>query len=299
MVTPLPSLTALRSFEAAARHLSFKTAAGDLGVTPTAVSHQIRELEGQLGQRLFERMTRRVALTPVGHRLYEDLARAFAIMRAAVETCRTTEARATATLGLGPLVATKWLSPRLSRFWRDCSDIDLRLHHSPLELDFRNNDIDLAIAWGNGRWPGLISEMLLQIRTTPVASPRLFPGDRAVRPQDLEAWPLLHQRDHAGWRAWFAAAGLPAAKVAHGIVIEDAHVVHQAAIEGQGVALGNLPLINDDLAAGRLVAPFDLAVASKRAYYLTYPAETLERPHLRQVRDWLLREAGTERKAPS
>jgi LysR family glycine cleavage system transcriptional activator len=263
MTRQLPSLSALRAFEAAARFESFKQAAEELHVSPTAVSHQIKLLERDLGQRLFVRRVRQVRLTEAGRVLQAGLGEAFDRMAAATAQCRRSTERATVTVGLGPIVASKWLSPRLSRFWQRYPDIDLRLHHSPRAVDFRESDVDLMIAWGEGDWRGVEVEELLRIRVTPVFSPRL-------------------QRDHGAWQDWFAAAGLAPEAARRGVVIEDAHVGLQAAMAGQGVALGTLPFIDDELAAGRLVRPFDLAVEPQRAYYLVYP------------KDWLVEEAGAD-----
>ena len=246
----LPSITALRAFEAAARCESFKQAAEELGVTPTAVSHQVKNLEGSFGQPLFHRRTRHVRLTDSGALLYDGLREAFDRMEQAVLRCRNAPARETVTLGLGPIVAAKWLSPRLSRFWARCPEVDLRLHHSPVTLAFGATAADLAIAWGDGQWPGLSVEPLLEIQVTPVLSPRLRQtAGGLAKPADLLRLPLLHQRDDSAWREWLEAAGLTLPDRVPGTVIEDAHVVLQAAIEGQGVALGTLPLVADDLTA--------------------------------------------------
>ena len=154
MARDLPSPTALRTFEAAARHQSFKQAAAELGVTPTAVSHQVKQLERHLGCRLFRRETRRVRLTEQGRLLFSVTSEAFDRIEAGLAQLRRRAGRSTLTLGLGPILAAKWLTPRLPRFWQRCPEVDLRLHHSPTEVDFRHSDIDLAVVWGDGRLPG-------------------------------------------------------------------------------------------------------------------------------------------------
>jgi LysR family glycine cleavage system transcriptional activator len=295
MTRQLPSLSALRAFEAAARFESFKQAAEELHVSPTAVSHQIKLLERDLGQRLFVRRVRQVRLTEAGRVLQAGLGEAFDRMAAATAQCRRSTERATVTVGLGPIVASKWLSPRLSRFWQRYPDIDLRLHHSPRAVDFRESDVDLMIAWGEGDWRGVEVEELLRIRVTPVFSPRLLSGGRTLEsPEDLAGFALIHQRDHGAWQDWFAAAGLAPEAARRGVVIEDAHVGLQTAVAGQGVALGTLPFIDDELAAGRLVRPFDLAVEPQRAYYLVYPKAALAAAACRNLRDWLVEEAGAD-----
>ena len=295
MARHLPSLSALRAFEAAARFESFKQAAEELRVSPTAVSHQIKLLERDLNQRLFRRRVRQVRLTEAGRILQAGLGEAFDRMATATAQCRRLTARATVTVGVGPILASTWLSPRLSRFWQRCPEIDLRLHHSPRAVDFRNSDIDLLIAWGAGDWRGVEVEELLRIRVTPVLSPQLLAGGEApASPQDLAHYPLIHQRDHGAWQDWFAAAGLAPEAARRGVVIEDAHVGLQAAVAGQGIALGPLPFVDDELAAGRLVRPFALDVEPQGAYYLVYPKAALATSGCRQLRDWLVEEAGAE-----
>ena len=288
----LPSLSALRAFEAAARYESFKHAAEELHVTPTAVSHQIKLLERELNQQLFVRRVRQVHLTEAGRVLQAGLGEAFDRIAGAAARCRRLKERATVTVGLGPILASKWLSPRLSRFWQRYPNIDLRLHHTPLSVDFRDFDVDLMIAWGDGDWRGVEVEPLLRIQVTPVVSPRLLAGGPALeRPADLARFALIHQRDFGAWQDWFAAAGLAADGARRGVVIEDAHVVLQAAMAGQGVALGTLPFIDDELAAGRLVRPFSLTVEPKSAYYVVYPKPALATAGCRNLRAWLREEA--------
>ena len=289
MSRDLPSPTALRSFEAAARHESFKAAAAELKVTPTAISHQIKQLERQLGCRLFRRETRQVRLTELGQLLFSATNEAFDRIEAGVAQVRRRAGRATLTLGLGPILAAKWLTPRLPRFWQRCPEVDLRLHHSLRSLGFRASGIDLTIDWGDGRVPDATVERLLEIAYSPVLSPGLA-GVGLADAAELARLPLLHQRDHSAWRAWLAAAGLDPAAAERGVVFEDAHVALQAALEGQGVALGVLPLIADELAAGRLIRPFALTTRPAEAYYLVLPAGRID-PDLARLRDWLLEEA--------
>lgn len=288
----LPSLSALRSFEAAARHESFKRAAEELRITPTAVSHQVKLLEQALGQALFTRRVRQVRLTEAGQGLASSCHEAFDALAAAVERTRNRTTRATVTLGLGPMVASKWLAPRLARFWQDCPGIDLRLHHSPLSFDIRQTDLDLAIVWSDGSLAGAKAEPLLRIQVVPVASPGLLAGRPPPLPAEvLMQLPLLHQRDRDGWREWCLATDTILDDSAASVVIEDAHVVLQAAIDGQGVALGVLPMIEDDLAAGRLVKLDDRTVEPSRAYHLMVPGRTAPSAAVERVRHWLLEEA--------
>jgi LysR family glycine cleavage system transcriptional activator len=293
MVHRLPPLLALKTFEAAARLASFKAAAEELGVTPAAVSHQIKLLETHLGLALFLRRPRRVVLTEVGRELYGATNAAFEEIAATVDRLGGDSAISTLTLGVGPIFASRWLSPRLSRFWERYPNIHLRLHHASATVDFRRSDLDLAIIWGSGDWPASEAELLMRIRVTPVCSPGLVAqAGRALGEAELSRLPLIHQSDHRGWRDWLAAAGMTEVDPQAGMVIDDANVVLQAALEGQGVALGILPFVAEDLASGRLVVPFELSIEPGRAYFLVYPKGALQRPALRQLRDWLVDEVG-------
>ncbi len=280
-----PTNQSLRSFEAAARHLSFKRAAEELYVTPTAISHQVKALETQLGCRLFERRARQVDLTRQGQELYVTLRRAFADIDACIERIHTMGSREVVTLGLGPIIGARWLAPRLGDFWKQHSDIDLRLHHTAFPLMHNVNQFDLAIAWGDGHWPSLEVMPFTRIEVTPVMSPQLpLPTD----PAELLGYPLVHQRDRQGWQQWLANAGVDTPDPQFGTVIDDANLVLQTALNGQGVVLGILPFVEDDIREGRLVRPFDLAIDPGLAYYLIYAKQRLDKPAVRAVRDWLL-----------
>ena len=288
MSRQLPSLSALRTFEAAARLSSFKDAAQELAVTPTAISHQVKHLESDLGVRLFVRRVRRVHLTEAGQMLQAGCAEALDGLERTVSLIRRRSGRATITISLGPIFASRWLSPRLARFWRRCPEVDLRLHHARGAVDFKNSDIDLAIVWGDGRWPDVEVMPLLPIQVAPVLSPALL--KQPMLPTDLLRLRLLHEGDERGWQEWFEAQAV-SAQTLSGVVIDDAHVALQAAVDGQGVALCVLPFIADELATGRLVRPFKDAFTPSRAYYLVHPKGAMQDRALRLLRDWLLEEA--------
>lgn len=284
-MTKFPANQSLRSFEAAARHLSFKHAAEELYVTPTAISHQVKALESHLGCRLFERRARQVELTRQGQELYVTLRRAFADIDACIERIGSMGAREVVTLGLGPIIGTRWLAPRLGDFWERHDAIDLRLHHTSFPLMHNVNQFDLAIAWGDGHWPGLEVEPFTRIEVTPVMSPQLvLPANAGA----LLDYPLVHQRDRQGWQQWLAAAGVETPEAPYGTVVDDANLVLQTALNGQGVVLGVLPFVDEDIREGRLLRPFELAVDPGPAYYLIYHRQQLDKPAVRAVRDWLL-----------
>ncbi len=292
MAQPLPSPIALRSFEAAARHLSFTRAAVELNVTQAAISHQVKALESDLGVRLFRRMTRRIALTGEGAALYGVVGDAFGRIAATVERLRAPGSGGPLTVSLTPYFAAAWLAPRIGRFWRRQPEIELHLHHTIEPVDFRSAAIDLAVEWGDGDWPGLSTDLLLHVGATPVCSPSLLAGPHPPRrPADLAHHTLLHEIGQQGWPLWLGAAGVTAIDARAGPVIDDHNVLMHAAMDGHGVALAEASFIADDVAAGRLAQPFDLVVDIGAGYHVVYPPGACERSKVRAFRDWLLEEA--------
>lgn len=289
----LPSLSALRAFEAAARHESAKLAANELSVTATAISHHIRGLEESLGVALFVRKPRQLLLTPQGRELFQSLEAAFDSIGKAVEKLKTAPARQAVTLSTTPAVAVRWLLSWVCMLRDVHPDIDLRIHasHAPVALD--GVTADLAIRYGNGQWPGLIAEKLLDNTFIPVCSPHLNLNDAA----DLPRHSLIHFRpqgalvtpmDWAGWQKHAKVAGLD---VSAGLVFSDETHAISAAIGGQGVALMSRQLIADELAEGRLVQPFGPELEGK-PFYLVYPENRRDDPVILAIRDWVLQVPG-------
>ena len=293
MASTLPSPIALRAFEAAARRLSFTRAAAELGVTQAAISHQVKALETDLGVRLFNRLTRRLTLTEEGAALFAVVGDAFGRIAASVEGLRAADSGGTLTVALGPALAVGWLSPRIGRFWRRYPEIQLRLHHTSEPADFAGSNVDLAVDWGgDSDWPGLNTDLLLRERATPVCSPTLLDGAHPLRrPGDLKHHTLLHDAGYPGWPLWLAAAGADDVDPVAGPIIDDHNVVLHAAMDGQGVALGGVSFVAQDVAAGRLARPFELAIEFDASYYVVCPPGALDRPKVRAFRDWLLNEA--------
>ncbi|WP_419904414.1 LysR substrate-binding domain-containing protein [Kiloniella sp.] len=268
MISSLPSLTSLRAFEAAGTYGSFKAAANALYVSPTAISHQIRKLEEQLGCSLFERRTRKVVLTHEGEFLLRAVREGFMNISEAVSHLRVAD-RPKVSLAVGAILASRWLTPKLSSFWVSNPDIDLSLHHTPRAIDFTDMNVDLAIAWGDGSWTDCQKHKLFGVEATPVLSPSLIKklGTPAT-PDDLLNYPLIHHRDRTSWKQWFESVGLNNPASQSGITIEDANVAIRTAIDGQGVALGIRSFIDDDIIANRLVQPFKHTITPSRQYYL-------------------------------
>ncbi|MDP3340292.1 transcriptional regulator GcvA [Frigidibacter sp.] len=292
MADPLPSLNALRAFEAAARHGSMSRAADELHVTAGAVSQQIRELERDLGVPLFHRKPRQISLTDTGAQLFPALRSAFRILRDASDKARARPGTAVLTVSCTSGFASQWLLPRLSNFERLHPGIDLRISASNRVLDFQQDRIDLAVRHGLGRWPGLSAERLLDDELTPVCSPGYirvhgpFAGSG-----DLSRATLLHDEHRHDWALWLVAAGAPGVDAAVGPVFVDGTGAIEAAKAGQGMGLVRRSMVAQDLAEGRLAAPFGQSLKSDLAYYLAYPPEALDKAHVAAFRGWLLAEA--------
>lgn len=288
MVLNRMPLTALRGFEAAARLGAFKQAAAELGVTPATVSNQIRGLEAELGCKLFIRKTRQVVLTEAGRALSETVSTAFSAVSGELDRLRK-DSSAVVEMAVGPIFATRWLMARLPRFRQDHPDIDLRVIHGPRIADAQSLTADLAIDWGYGDWPGLRAEPLLRITYAPVVSPVLLSRLGAIEGAvDLARYPIIHQKDRGEWRAWAALAGASDLAFAEEIFIEDSNVVTQAAIDGQGVALGIFPLVQDLVDTGLLVRQTDTVLEPERAYHLLTKRTTRQNRAIAAIRDWLL-----------
>jgi LysR family glycine cleavage system transcriptional activator len=288
----LPSLNGLRAFEAAARHMSFTRAADELNVTQTAISHQIRRLEEQLGKRLFVRKNRALALTHDGADYLPSIRAAFDDLRRATERLRRSERHGLLTVSTTASLAAKWLVTRVASFQDAHPGIEVRLTTSPHLVDFQREDVDMAVRYGRGNWPGLRTHWLLAEDIFPVCSPALITGPNPLRrPEDLVHHILLHTTvGREDWRLWLTAAGLPVSlALRRGLSFDQGFMALQAAIEGLGVALGSRSLVTADIAAGRLAVPFDLVLPADAGYYIVAPEETADTAKIALFRDWLIR----------
>lgn len=285
----LPPLHALRAFEAAARHLSFKAAAAELHVTPAAVSHQIKALEDELGVKLFRRLTREIRLTEEGHALAPSLRDGFDRLAAAVERVTQAPGRAVLTLSTLTTVAMSWLVPRLPRFQALHPEIDVRVSTAQKIIDFTREEFDAAIRHGRGAWPGLAHHKLFDDRLTPLASPAI--ARRLKRPADVAQFPLLDTDPHPEWAIWLEAAGLSKLAVRRGPSFDSTRICLEAAANGIGIALSDPLLAADQIADGLLVQPFDVCVSTGKAYWFVYPQPFAGRAKIAAMRDWLLAEA--------
>lgn len=289
----MPSLSALQAFEAAGRRLSFKEAAAELYRTPGAITRQVQALEESLGAPLFLRGHRSVTLTPAGAGYLADIAPALAAIRAAGERAAALAASPTVSVVAYPTFAVRWLIPRWSRFLDAHPDIDLRIATSLNPEDFARGDSDFAIRVVDARAidPGR-SWKLFDVDLFPVAAPDV--AARLTRPADLAGETLLHAAPRPeDWPRWLAAAGESALTPARELRFDSLNLAIQAAMEGLGLVIGFPAVVEDDLAAGRLVRPFQEARRSSRAFYLAAMPDRPETPAMAAVRRWLLDEAGT------
>ncbi|MCK1422561.1 transcriptional regulator GcvA [Bradyrhizobium sp. 180] len=299
MTARLPSLNGLRAFEAAARHLSFTLAATELNVTQTAISHQIRRLEEELGIRLFVRQNRALTLTPEARDYLPGVRAAFNDLRLATDRLLRKDDDKVLTVSTLASLAAKWLLPRLTDFQEQHPGIDVRITTSTSLVDFQRDDVDAAIRYGRGQWPGLRADWLMADELFPVCSPSLLRGDKPLRrPEDLRNHSLLHtsNANSDDWRLWLTAAGLPADIARQpGITFDMIFMTIQAAIDGIGVAMGRTSYVQDDIAKGRLVVPFKIALPADAGFYLVSPEGRREAPKLTAFRDWMI--AATQNKA--
>jgi LysR family glycine cleavage system transcriptional activator len=294
MTRRLPSLNALKAFEAAARHESFTKAAQELHVTPGAVGHQVKALEEELGIRLFRRERQRLVLTEAGRSYLAVVRNAFDQVAAGTERLLQRQGSRVLTVTTSPNFAAKWLINRLRRFAEAFPDIDLRVSASLHHVDFAGDDVDLAIRHGDGGWPGLSVARLCTETLFPVCSPRLLSARRRhplKSPADLAHHVLLHLDDRTDWLKWLNAAGVPASAVERGPVFNQASMAIDAAVDGQGVALARTALAAQDMIAGRLVQPFRLELPVAYAYWIVCPQANASLRKIVTFRDWLVGEA--------
>ena len=301
MATHIPGTRSLRALDAAARHLNFTRAADELGLTPAAVSHQIKEIEDQLGLILFARTSRTIRLTEAGAIIHEATVEALDVLgRAAVRARKMARGTSELKVTTDATFASKWLLPRIDLFRKLRPDIELRFDVSSALRDFGQDDVDIAVRFGVGKYPGLVAERFFDNVIIPVCSPKLLKsGPPLNEPRDLLQHTLVHLEwsrqgvTWPNWRMWMAAAGIEDFDDGRCVPFEDSSHAVQAAIDGSVVALADFAMVANDLSAGRLVRPFELGIRlpADFAYYLVYPVETAGDARIVAFRDWLFDEA--------
>ncbi|MBT7614129.1 MAG: transcriptional regulator GcvA [Rhodospirillaceae bacterium] len=295
----LPPLNALRAFEAAARHLSMTMAGEELGVSAPAISAHVRMLERDLGVRLFRRHHRALSLTDAGSALLVRLERGFDTLAEGVDVARSFAShrgpggRKRLTVTLPPSLATRWLVPRLDRFAAQHPAIDTRIDATMRLVDFSTEDVDVAIRYGAGSYPGLLCQKLANEKTIAVCAPEL--AKRLQVPDDLAKATLIHVRDETDgrdrapdWSAWLKNAEVTGCNADLGPIFSMQGMAAQAAIDGQGIALLGRTVVSLDLAAGRLVEPFSITSPVAFAIWFVCRPEDSTRDTVAAFREWLL-----------
>ncbi|WP_313612203.1 LysR substrate-binding domain-containing protein [Agrobacterium sp.] len=287
MSSRLPPLNPLRAFEATARRGSVSAAARELNVTHGAISHQIKSLEESLNTVLFERGGRRLKLTSQGALLLPVVTQAFGSIAAATALMARPATGGKLTIGSVAGLLSLWLIPRLNRFSEQFPDISLTLMTGNDPAMLNSTDVDLCILYGNGRWPGIWSNLWSEIKLFPVASPTLL-NNRPLRSvRDLSDHVLLHGDTGREWNTWLTAADATAVPRPRQHFMSDAHLSTQAALYGQGIALGDTITAANLIAEGELVLPFDLTVPSDDAFHVACRHEMRNAPIVSVFIDWL------------
>lgn len=286
----LPPLTALRAFDAAARHMSFAKAADELNVTPAALSFQIKSLEEHLGASVFRRLNRAIELTEVGRALVPGTRDGFATLTSAWRAARRLTDTSSITVTAGPAFTAKWLAPRMFAFAQEHPEIELRFTATLRLLDFDRDDVDVAIRFGLPHNEDAFTRSIIREWVTPMMAPEL--AEKLTKPEDLHGATLLHQDDIAflkpsiQWPAWFAAAGI-GTPPAGGLRFSQADHALDSALTGTGVVLGRVSLAARDIVEGRLVTPFDIALTTEAHYRLICAKGAEKRPHIKAFLDWI------------
>ncbi|HWK68709.1 MAG TPA: LysR substrate-binding domain-containing protein [Rhizobiaceae bacterium] len=289
MALQLPPLTAIRAFEAAARHGSFTEAAAELGMTQAAVSYQIKVLEDRVGAPLFLRRPRQITLTEIGRQLAPAVSEAFELLSGAYQTAKH-GAQGTLVINSVQTFAAHWLALHMGSFQMAHPALAVRLQTSTGLVDFARDDVDLVIRAGGGNWPGLTSHLLMKAEFTPMLSPGLAASIGGVRvPSDLTRLPLIDPAD-PWWPKWLEEAGVSTELLEKGPRSElgAQTFAASAAMAGRGVALLTPAFYRAELANGRLVQPFDLVCDDGHGYWLAYPEARRNSPKIRVFRDWIL-----------
>ena len=289
----LPPLNALRAFEAAARLGSISRAADEIHVTHGAVSHQVKALEEFLGVTLFDKQGRGVVLTPAGRRLAERAGSALDQIAEIAAAIARIDDPGRLTISTLPSLATRWLMPRIGTFMEAHPEFQVNLHTSQSLVDFTRDDVDVAIRFGRGDWPGVRLERLMGEEYLAVCSPKLNRGALPATPADLRNYRLLRS-DSELWEPWFRAAGLDWPEPTKVSVIDDSSMLLLAAASGQGIALARRSLAAADLASGALVQLFDISIAAASAHWLVWPPHADDYPKVRAFRQWARGEAARE-----
>ncbi len=293
----LPPFAALRAFHAAATHDRFRDAAMSLGVTESAISHQVKRLEAFLRVALIDRSGARARLTDTGRRYHERIEPALLQIQAATEAILPAAGRPVARLTLPPSLAATWLIPKLGAFERDHPEIDLQMITTTRVIDLKRDQVDLAIRHGKGAWRGLDATFLLEESAMPVCAPGYLAAPSATpAPEVFRDIRLIISASFPDeWEEWARAHGLEPPETADSVMFDAQEQALQLAENGHGLAMGRRPVVDHWLDTGRLIAPFGAAEATGAAYYLCTPSDVAPTAAARRIERWLRRTAAAWR----
>jgi LysR family glycine cleavage system transcriptional activator len=293
----VPSLRGLQAFGAVARTGNLAAAADSIGITPSAVSHRIRGLEGELGVQLLQRLPKGLALTEAGRRYRAGVEDAFALLARATADLLGPDLSRPLTVSLTSGIGIRWLMPRFHRFRAQHPDIDIAILSTYELANLSAGEADLALRYGEGQWPGLKAEPVLRFAVSPLCAPCLMEKIRGLPPAAALAEGTLICDFDDDWETWLEAAGAAGVKPARQLRLADYSMAVTAAINGQGIVLGYSGYLETEIATGVLVQPFDLTVPVRKAYYLVYLEERLADHRVRAFRDWVISESEAAQKA--
>lgn len=283
-----PSITSLRAFDAVYRLGSITSAAQELNLTRSAISHQINMLEEVIGRPLTKREGRGIVLTNIGESYAIEAKHVLTILHEASRLANNEDIFGKLSISCSPGLANYWLCHHISTFAKTYSKLSLHIHSPSTLNNFSDENIDLFITYGHGNWPDKYVRPLITIKLFPVCSPGFLSKNGGVgSPFDLVNMPLLHLNSHSDWRVWLAANGVNGKELEPGITFSDANFVQSAALAGQGIAIGDNMVSGEALSRRMLVRPFNKSIESPRAYYLVASPEKIERPEVKVFISWL------------
>lgn len=291
----LPPLKALQAFEAAGRTESFQEAAQELNVTPSAISHQVKSLEEYLGIQLFERKTRKVTLTLTGEVYLESIASAFMTLESATRRLTVGQGGDELKLAVAPAFLDRWLLPRFQDFTERFPDIEIDIHSSIGVVDFAQSDIDMAVYFGDGQWPGIDCQFLRRSYLVPVCSPILLEQERVMEPADLLNFRLLSvRRRPEEWPDWFRLTETPYHPSQGTISFSNGMNTANAAAKGLGVALTDPSLVSEEIEDGELMVPIDVMMQLSKSFYLVTQKNRPFSPAMSAFQQWITQCMATE-----
>lgn len=294
-INRLPPLNSLKCFESAARHGSFNKAAQELNVTPSAISHQIKGLEGFLGIELFRRTKRKVVLTEAGESYIKPIKKIFQQLEQATADLKSAQHAGSLKLAVAPSFLTRWLMPRMERFQNRYPDIEIEIRSSIGLIDFSLGEIDMAVYFGNGEWDGIEAHYLRPIRLAPVCSPKLIKPNQPIKvPEDMRFYPLLHVSKRGDeWNDWLQQNGLDPKVFRRGLMFSSGSLTAGAAAQGLGIALADISLVMPEVDSGQLQVLFDKHLETNRSFYLVFEKNRALSPAMVAFKEWIIEEMNT------